>query len=234
MTVPWGEARDWSPARESGARRHLADVETADGRSKLLRLVTRLQARFRGGQARKKHLPLVRSGAPWAPPVWIKPRAAHDMLKLAGAGHQDTVFDLGCGHGAVLLCAAKEFGVSRVVGVEIDPLRVRTARRRLAEAGLVGAAESSARTRCEVICGDVLSAVSRAASEATIVVCFMSPDAHERLFDALCTRCRAGTRVVFYAFSAGSKHKPLAVVDTVPHMTSVGRSKLFLYKCNGQ
>src|SRR5260221_1669793 len=42
------------------------------------------------------------------------------MLKLAGTGPNDVVYDLGCGDGRIVIAAAKDFG-ARGVGVESDP-----------------------------------------------------------------------------------------------------------------
>src|SRR3981189_2296315 len=48
------------------------------------------------------------------------------MLKLAGTGPDDVVYDLGCGDGRIVISAAKDFG-ARGVGVEIDPTQRRLA-----------------------------------------------------------------------------------------------------------
>ena len=53
------------------------------------------------------------------------------MLRLAKAGPQDTLLDLGSGWGQTLIVALTEFGVKRVMGVEILPSRYKTARDRL-------------------------------------------------------------------------------------------------------
>lgn len=46
------------------------------------------------------------------------------------------VADIGCGHGVPLLLLAEAFPASQLVGFDIDPGSVRTARRRIADAGL--------------------------------------------------------------------------------------------------
>src|SRR5574342_641938 len=52
--------------------------------------------------------------------------AVDGMLKLAGTGPNDVVFDLGCGDGRIVIAAAKQFG-ARGVGAEIDPAPLRLA-----------------------------------------------------------------------------------------------------------
>ena len=48
------------------------------------------------------------------------------MLTLANVTRDDTVYDLGCGDGRIVIAAAKEFG-ARGVGVDLDPQRIREA-----------------------------------------------------------------------------------------------------------
>ena len=45
------------------------------------------------------------------------------MLKLAGVGPRDVVYDLGCGDGRIVIAAARKFG-ARGVGIDIDPALV--------------------------------------------------------------------------------------------------------------
>src|SRR5262245_14301995 len=49
------------------------------------------------------------------------------MLKLAGVGPGDIVYDLGSGDGRVVIAAAKDFGAASGVGIDIDPALVREA-----------------------------------------------------------------------------------------------------------
>jgi len=68
------------------------------------------------------------------------------MLDLAKVGKSDTVYDLGCGDGRIVVRAASRFGC-RGVGVDLNPERVNEARQNAAKAGV------SELTRFEV--GDV-------------------------------------------------------------------------------
>jgi trans-aconitate methyltransferase len=54
------------------------------------------------------------------------------IFKLASIRKSDVFFHLGCGDGRAVELAAKEFGVKKSVGVEIDKLQAEKARNRLA------------------------------------------------------------------------------------------------------
>ena len=63
-------------------------------------------------------------GAPWHP---LMPGTIRRILRFAEVQPGETVCDLGCGEGRVLITAAKEFS-ARSIGVEIDPLKILLAR----------------------------------------------------------------------------------------------------------
>lgn len=68
----------------------------------------------------------------WSPtPLRIAVRA----LKLAKVGPNDTVFDLGCGDGRVVVEAARRFG-AKAVGFDIDLRQLRNARAKVRSAHL--------------------------------------------------------------------------------------------------
>src|SRR3990170_2036136 len=57
------------------------------------------------------------------------------MLKMAGVSSKDTVYDLGCGDGRIVITAAQKFG-ARGVGIDIDPDRVKEATENTRKAGV--------------------------------------------------------------------------------------------------
>src|SRR5262249_59105064 len=63
------------------------------------------------------------------------PAAVDAMLQLADVKKSDTVFDLGCGDGRIVIAAAKQRG-ARGVGIDIDPVRIREAREHATKAGV--------------------------------------------------------------------------------------------------
>ncbi len=136
------------------------------------------------------------------------------MLKLAGAGARDVVYDLGSGDGRIVIAAARQAG-ARGVGIEIHPERVAEARRRAAEAG-VG-------SRVEFRVGDVFETDLR---EATIVTMFLLSDLNRKLRPKLLAELRPGARVLSYCFDMGD-WKPDKAVDA-------GGCKVYLWTVPGR
>lgn len=80
------------------------------------------------------------SGAGRGWPFWAatSDQRIDDALRLAELRPGETLIDLGCGDGRVLLRAAEDYG-ARVTGVEVDPALAAIARDVLAAAGVDGA-----------------------------------------------------------------------------------------------
>lgn len=110
------------------------------------------------------------------------------MLSLAGVTGQDTVYDLGCGDGRVLIAAAK-FHAARGVGIEIDPFR-------FALAWLLTLIAGQAR-RVSVRFGNFFKIDI---SPATVVVLFLYGPTNDRLKEKFLRELRPGTRVVSYVW----------------------------------
>ncbi len=75
------------------------------------------------------------------------------MLKLAKAGRNDTLYELGSGWGQNLIIAAEEFGVKQCVGIEKISPRFETALRRIRSRGLsnrFGCSKATTRTSSKV------------------------------------------------------------------------------------
>ena len=58
-----------------------------------------------------------------APYVPSSPNVVRKMLEVAEVGHDDVVYDLGCGDGRILFTAIKEYGAKKAVGYEINENR---------------------------------------------------------------------------------------------------------------
>ncbi|MCI4362744.1 MAG: class I SAM-dependent methyltransferase [Thermoplasmata archaeon] len=113
------------------------------------------------------------------------PRAVVErMLGDAAVGPEDTLFDLGAGTGAIIFRAARERG-ARVVGVEVEPVRVLILRLRRWAGG--------PRDRVRIQWGNLYGTDFR---RATVVAVFLWPEAMERLRPLLETQLGAGSRVV--------------------------------------
>ncbi len=131
------------------------------------------------------------------------------MLDLAKVSKSDTVYDLGCGDGRIVVRAASRFGC-RGVGVDLNPERVKEAKANAAKAGV------SALTRFEV--GDVFEFDF---SAATVVTMYLLPSVNLKLRPRLLKELKPGTRLVSHDFNMG---------DWEPQTTrEVGRSRIYLW-----
>jgi ribosomal protein L11 methylase PrmA len=110
--------------------------------------------------------------------------AVESMLRLAEVGPQDTVVDLGAGTGAIVFRAARVYR-ARVVGVEIEPLRVLILRLRR-RAG-------PERDRIRIERGNLYRIDL---SSATVVTAFLWTGAMGRLRPKFESELRPGTRIV--------------------------------------
>lgn len=115
------------------------------------------------------------------------------MMKLAGVGKEDVVYDLGCGDGRIVITAVRAFGAKRGVGVDLDPKRLAEARRNAQEAGV----EKQIELRRE----NVLHV--KDLSKATVVMLYLSDDLNELLRPILEKQLKPGTRIVSHRFRMG-------------------------------
>jgi|SoiMethySBSTD1v2_1073268.scaffolds.fasta_scaffold590241_2 SAM-dependent methyltransferase len=113
------------------------------------------------------------------------------MLKLAAVTAKDTVYDLGCGDGRIVIAAAQKYG-ARGVGIDIDPQRIVEASANATSAGVTG--------RVRLVRGDLFEANI---SEATVVTLYLLTDLNLKLRPKLLRELNPGTRVVSHAFNMG-------------------------------
>lgn len=131
------------------------------------------------------------------------------MLDLAKVVKSDTVYDLGCGDGRIVVRAAARFGC-RGVGVDLNPERVKEAKENAIKSNVTEL------TRFEV--GDVFEFDF---SGATVVTMYLLPSVNLRLRPRLLKELEPGTRVVSHDFHMG---------DWTPQVTrEVNRSRIFLW-----
>jgi SAM-dependent methyltransferase len=114
------------------------------------------------------------------------------MLRLAGVGPGDVVYDLGSGDGRIVIIAAQKYG-ARGVGIELVP--------RLVEMSRELAREGEVEDRVTFVEGDLFTADI---SEATVVTLYLSPGINRRLLPKLKTELRPGARIVSRQFRFGS------------------------------
>lgn len=115
------------------------------------------------------------------------------MVKLAGVGKNDVVYDLGCGDGRMVIAAVKTGEAKRGVGVDIDPERVRESKANAKAAGV--------EDKVEFRVGDVLEIADL--STADVVLLYMGNDINLRLKPILQKTLKPGARVVSHRFTMG-------------------------------
>jgi uncharacterized protein (TIGR03000 family) len=132
------------------------------------------------------------------------PDIVNEMIKLAGVGPADVVFEPGCGDARITIAAVMA-GAKRGVGVDIDPERVVESRALVEGAGLAG--------RIEIRQGDALDI--RDLSEATVVFLYMGDHFNMLIRPILWRDLKVGTRVVSHRFKMGD-WKPDRTVSVGP------------------
>jgi ubiquinone/menaquinone biosynthesis C-methylase UbiE len=126
-----------------------------------------------------------------APYVTSSESIVDAMLKLAGVTAADTVYDLGCGDGRIVIAAAKKFG-AHGVGVDINPARIAEARENARAAGVESLVRFETRDLFDTGIG-----------EASVVMLYLLPDINLRLRPKLLRELKPGTRVVSHDFNMG-------------------------------
>ncbi len=131
-----------------------------------------------------------------APFVVSPPEVVERMLNLANVTAQDTVFDLGCGDGRIVIAAAVGRG-AKGVGVDIDPALIAQAQAAAAAAGVL-----------RLVSFRVQDAMEVDLSTATVVALYLLPSGNALLRPKLQRELRRGTRVVAHSFDMGPSWRP--------------------------
>jgi predicted RNA methylase len=130
------------------------------------------------------------------------------MLELAEIKPGETLYDLGCGDGRILILAAQRFHAN-AVGIELSEKLVRHAEAQAAQLGL--------QQRIKVIQGDMREADLRGAD---VVTMYLSRQTNEQLKPILKSQLKAGARVVSHDYPiVGWKPSRVEKVDVLnrPH-----------------
>jgi len=105
------------------------------------------------------------------------------ILKFAGLRKGDTFYHLGCGEGNAVRIAAKEFGVKKSVGIEIDQAAAERARRKTARMKNV-----------QIVHADVLDA--EIASATVILFWFAEPEFVDKMTRRFRKELKKGSKVI--------------------------------------
>jgi precorrin-6B methylase 2 len=117
------------------------------------------------------------------------PELAAEMLKTAGVGKDDIVYDLGCGDGRIVIAAVGKFGARKGVGIDIDPERIKECNENVRKAGVAD--------RVTFLEQDLYQTDF---SEATVLALYLLPQLNVRLRPILFRQLRPGDRIVSHAF----------------------------------
>ena len=124
-----------------------------------------------------------------APYVASPARVVDRMLEMAGVKPGETLYDLGCGDGRILIAAAEKYK-AKAVGIEISPKLAAEASARIDREGLAGQAR--------VIQGDLLEADLTGADVVTI---YLATSLNEKLRPRLERYLKPGARVVSHDYA---------------------------------
>jgi len=127
-----------------------------------------------------------KSLAPYVPTPY---EVVEKMLELAQVSEKDTVYDLGCGDGRIVIMAAEKYGATGV-GVDYDPERVQEARAKVKEKGL--------EDKVTIILQDAMEVD---VSPATVVTLYLLESSNALLKPNLEKYLKPGSRVVSHDFN---------------------------------
>jgi len=135
------------------------------------------------------YLAMYYSGQSLAPYVASPVNVVKRMLEIAEVKPGETVYDLGCGDGRIVIIAAQEFG-AKGVGVELNPNLVKESRAKVDELKL--------NDRVQILQGDLLKVDL---SQADVVTMYLTTGANEKIRPKLETELKTGARVVTHDFT---------------------------------
>ena len=124
-------------------------------------------------------------GAPWHP---LRRGTVRRILRFADVRPGETVCDLGCGEGRVMITAAKEFS-ARAIGVEIDPLKIMLAR---ILSKINGVDDRVSFVRGNLFDFDPVT--------ADVLYIYLTHQAMDKLFPEILKKLKPSVRIVTYRF----------------------------------
>jgi cyclopropane fatty-acyl-phospholipid synthase-like methyltransferase len=122
------------------------------------------------------------------PPISTRRERVIKAFQLADLQPNETLYDLGCGHGNALVIAAKEFG-ARAVGIEAGPVQCLIA--------WINSMNNGVSSKVRIEAGDFYKADL---SQADVVYAYLTSTYAPRLQEQLTRQLKPGARVVTVAF----------------------------------
>ncbi|MGC8965069.1 MAG: SAM-dependent methyltransferase [Brevinematia bacterium] len=136
-------------------------------------------------------------GAAWDPTPM---RVIRKILDYLSPSEKDVIYDLGCGDGRFVIEASKKYGC-KAVGIEIDPIRYLVAKLRVKLLGLDD--------KVKIVWANFMKYPIK---DATIVFCFLTQEANNKLEFKLSKELSYGTIIVSYLWRFNF-FKPINVID---------------------
>jgi SAM-dependent methyltransferase len=133
------------------------------------------------------------------------------MLELAAVKDGQTVYDLGCGDGRIVITAVKQFKAGKGLGVDFNPERLKDCEKSMDAAGL----SPDQRKKLTFKQGDVLKMTPEDFKDVDVVTLYLLPEVNLKLKPVLQKGLKKGARVVSHAFDMGdwAPDKTVQVVD---------------------
>jgi SAM-dependent methyltransferase len=137
------------------------------------------------------------------PFVPTHPKVVAAMLQLAAVKEGDTVYDLGCGDGRIVIAAVKDFKAKKGLGLDFNPERLKDCQASMKEAKLTES-QIKAITFKQ---GDVLKMKPEDFKGVDVVTLYLLPSVNRELKPVLLKGLKPGARVVSHDFDMGDDWK---------------------------
>lgn len=154
-----------------------------------------------------------------APFVTAPQRAVDKIIDMANLKSGETLYDLGCGDGRILITAAQKYSI-KAVGIEISDRLARTAEENVKAKGLAD--------RVKIIHGDFMQTDL---SDADVVTLYLMTTANENLRPNLEKYLKKDARVLSYDYPIPG-WTPVEQAETDPSRLG-NRHTIYLYQVPG-
>lgn len=147
------------------------------------------------------------------------------MLKMAKVKESDTVYDLGCGDGRIVISAVKNFNAKHGIGIDLDPARLKDCDNRMRLEKLTDEQKS----RLTFKQGDVLKLTAEDFRDVDVVTMYLFPEINLKLKPVLLQGLKPGARVVSHDFDMGDDWKPDERIEERLTETAPFPDKIYLW-----